>query len=301
MINYVALFVALVLSAIAAFYSIAGLTAIFATAVIPIVIMGSALELAKVVAASWVYQHWHTAPASIRYYLTGSVIVLMFITSMGTFGYLSKAHIDQTIVGSDSMVQLEIIDNQIESEQRRIDNAQRSLSALDRLVDQSDTESAIKLRNSQRRERTRLLAEISAASTTIQSLNVQAAPLRKELKQITAEVGPIKYIADLIYGESSQYTLEKAVRAVIVLIVVVFDPLAIVLLLAANHGINKAKQESITSLPHKRGRPPLNRPQLPEPPTKNKSLKWIQKSAELINKKKRGILEISEDSIVKIK
>lgn len=313
MVNYLMLIVAIALSAIAAYYSIMGLAAIFAAAVIPIVIMGTALEIAKLVSASWVYRNWNTAPATIRYYLATAVVVLMFITSMGTFGYLSKAHIDQTMVGSDNTVQLQVIDDQIKSEQRRIDNAQRSLSALDRLVDQSDTESAIKLRNSQRRERARLLAEISAASTTIQNLNVQAAPLRKELKQIVAEVGPIKYIADLIYGESSQDTLEKAVRAVIILIVVVFDPLAVVMLLAANYGLQNRKDPIVEHFVKKEVKPPSRgkkekvveeegedwHPAL-YTKMKKKVPGWIQRVKQLKDKRDPSKIEIDKDKIIRM-
>lgn len=313
MVNYLMLLIAIALSAIAAYYSIMGLAAIFAAAVIPIVIMGSALEVAKLVCASWVYRNWNTAPATIRYYLAIAVVVLMFITSMGTFGYLSKAHIDQTLVGSDNTVQLQVLDEQIKSEQRRIDNAQRSLSALDRLVDQSDTEAAIKLRSSQRRERVRLLAEINAASASIKDLSVQAAPLRKELKQIVAEVGPIKYIADLVYGESSQDTLEKAVRGVIILIVIVFDPLAVVMLLAANHGLQNRRDPVIeefieeVSKPSKRVKKEETEvegedwhPNLYDK-MKKKSPGWIQRVKKLKDKRDPSKIEIDKDKIVRMK
>jgi len=225
MINYLALATAIFLSVIAAYYSVAGLAAIFAAAVIPIVIMGASLELAKVVAASWVYQNWNTAPKVIKYYLVVSVVVLMFITSLGTFGFLSKAHLDQNLVGVGTNVELKIIEQQIQNEQRRIDNAQRSLITLDRLVDNASTEAASKVRDQQARERARILNEISAASNNLKTLNSQAAPLRKDSAKIAAEVGPIKYIADLIYGDQAEGVLEKAVRAVIILIVAVFDPL----------------------------------------------------------------------------
>lgn len=247
MINYLALITALILSAIAAYYSVAGLAAIFAAAVIPIVIMGASLELAKVVAASWVYRNWGTAPKLIRYYLVISVIVLMFITSLGTFGFLSKAHLDQNLVGADTNVELKIIDQQIQNEQRRLDNAQRALNSLDRLVDNVDPEAASKIRNQQARERTRILSEISSASNSLKTLNTQAGPLRKDSARIAAEVGPIKYIADLIYGEEAQGVLEKAVRVVIILIVVVFDPLAIVLLIAANHGLRNSQNDPVVN------------------------------------------------------
>lgn len=247
MINYLALFTALLLSAIAAFYSVAGLAAIFAAAMIPIIIMGASLELAKVVAASWVYRNWETAPRLIRYYLVIAVVVLMFITSLGTFGYLSKAHLDQNLAGADTNVELKILEQQIQIEQRRLDNAQRSLNTLDRLVDNASGEDAGKIRSQQTRERTRILNEIRDSSNTIKILNTQAGPLRKDTARIAAEVGPIKYIADLIYGEEAEGVLEKAVRAVIILIVIVFDPLAIVLLIAANHGLRNSQNDPIVN------------------------------------------------------
>ena len=231
---------AFALSAVAAYYSIIGLIAIFPTALIPIAVMGIVLEIGKLVSASWLYRNWHEAPKLLKYYFTVAVVILSFITSMGVFGFLSKAHLDQTVAYSGSDIELRVIEQQIQSEQRKIDNAQRSISALDRLVDQSDTETAIKLRNSQTRERKQLFDQISASNTAIKDLNTKAVPLRKESKKVAAEVGPIKYIADVIYGDSTEGTLEKAVRAVIILIVFVFDPLAIILLIAANRELKKS-------------------------------------------------------------
>jgi hypothetical protein len=244
-VNYLALAVALMLSFVAAYYSIVGLAVIFSAAMIPVIIMASTLEAGKVVAASWLYRNWNNSPRFIKYYLTLAVVVLMFITSMGIFGFLSKAHLDQTLVSGDTSIELKLLDQQIQSEQRRLENAQKSLTALDRLVDQSDTESAVKLRGGQARERKALGTEIASASNAIKDLNTKALPLRKENLKIEAEVGPIKYIADLVYGDSTEGVIGKAVRAVILILVFVFDPLAIMLLLAANHSIAQSKKEII--------------------------------------------------------
>lgn len=230
---------AFALSAVAAYYSIIGLIAIFPTAIIPIAVMGVTLEIGKLVSASWLYRNWNDAPKLLKYYFTVAVVILSFITSMGVFGFLSKAHLDQTLAFSGSDIELKVLEQQIQSEQRKIDNAQRSITALDRLVDQSDTEAAIKLRNSQAGERKQLFTQISNSNSVIKDLNTKAVPLRKESKKVAAEVGPIKYIADVIYGDSTESTLEKAVRAVILLIVFVFDPLAIILLIAANRELSK--------------------------------------------------------------
>lgn len=254
-VNYLALGIAILLSFVAAYYSIAGLAVIFSAAMIPVIVMASTLEAGKVVAASWLYRNWNTAPRFIKYYLTVAVVVLMFITSMGIFGFLSKAHLDQTITAGDTTIELKLLDQQIQQEQRRIENAQKSLSALDRLVDQSDTQAAINLRSRQERERKLLGAEISAASANIKDLNTKALPLRKENLKLTAEVGPIKYIADLIYGESAENVLEKAVRVVILTLVFVFDPLAIMLLLAASHSLNLTKKEEPVEEPKPQEQP----------------------------------------------
>lgn len=333
MINYLALFIALALSVVAAYYSIIGLAVIFASALIPVIVMASTLEAAKVVAASWLYRNWSHCPRWIKYYLVTAVIILMFITSMGIFGFLSKAHLDQTVIAGDTSIELKLIDQQIQSEQRIIDNAQRSLTALDRLVDQSDTETSIRLRNQQGRERKLLNDSISAAANKIKDLNSKALPLRKENLKIQAEVGPIKYIADLIYGDSTEQLLEKAVRAVIIIIVLVFDPLAIALLLAANHGIRHSQKPELPDLLNKIVLPKLKRKQEikedsiveevkpPKRARKNKiqpeqwevekkkpprwendqKPEWIDKVEELKDKKKKGIVEIDKAAIARMK
>lgn len=277
MINYLTFAVAILLSVIAAYFSIAGLATIFAAAMIPIIVMGSTLEAAKVVSVSWLYRHWDVCPSAIKYYLIVAIAVLMFITSMGTFGYLSKAHIEQSGSLGNTSVELTLLEQEIESERRRIDNAQRALASLDRLVAESNTENAINLRQRQAKERKQLVSEISLANSAIKDLSAKALPLRKESIKQEVEVGPIKYIADLTIGDSSQDNLERAVRWVILLIVVVFDPLAIVLLLAANVGFSKQKQKS------------------------DLDLSWMPRFTMLKQKKKSGIIEIDEDQIATFK
>ena len=234
---------AISLSAVAAYYSVVGLIAIFPTAVVPIAIMGITLEVAKLVSASWLYRNWKSAEILLKYYFTASVVILSFITSMGIFGFLSKAHIDQTTSGSSVIAELSLIDEQIKSEKQKLDSYQRSLSSLDKMVENLDVEKSVAVRSTQTRERNRINQEITNSISTIQKLNEQALPLRKDSKKIISEVGPIKFIADLLFTDSSENTLEKAVRYVIILIVIVFDPLAIVLLIAANRELNTLKQK----------------------------------------------------------
>ena len=125
------LLTALAISAVAAYYSIIGLIAIFSAAVIPIAVMGVVLETGKLVTAAWVYHNWKRTPKLLKSYLISAVVVLMFITSMGIFGFLSKAHIEQTTVTSDNTLQIELIESQIQRERTTIKRAEDTLGQLD--------------------------------------------------------------------------------------------------------------------------------------------------------------------------
>jgi len=245
-LSLITLAVALSLSVIAAYYSIAGLTAIFAAAVIPIMIMGSILEVAKVVVTLWLHEYWSKARWLMKLYLVPAVMMLMLITSMGIFGFLSKAHSDQSLVSGDVSAKIAIYDEKIKTEKENIDVSRKSLKQMDEAVDQvmgrsSDTkgaDKAVAVRRGQQKERQRLLAEIAESQKRITALNEDRAPIAAEVRKVEAEVGPIKYIAALIYGDSPDTNvLERAVRWVIILLVCVFDPLAIMMLLAATESL----------------------------------------------------------------
>ena len=240
------LIVALTLSAIAAWYSILGLTAIFAAAVIPIIIMGGSLEVAKVVTTVWLHRYWDRAGWVLKMYLIPAVVALAFLTSMGIFGFLSKAHSDQELVSGDVGAKVAVYDEKIKTARDNIDANRKALQQMDAQVDQllgrttddKGANRAVQVRRQQRAERNRLQNEIAADQEVIGKLNEEAAPVRAQIRKVEAEVGPIKYIAALIYGDQVQddtTTLEKAVRWVIILIVFVFDPLALSLVIAAQH------------------------------------------------------------------
>lgn len=240
----VTLLVALTLSAIAAWYSVLGLTAIFAAAVIPIIIMGGSLEVAKVVTTVWLHRYWDRANWKLKAYLIPAVIALAFLTSMGIFGFLSKAHSDQSLVSGDVVAKVAIYDEKIKTAQDNITSNRKALQQMDAQVDQllgrttddKGANRAVSVRNQQKKERTRLQDEITADQEIIAKLNEEAAPIRAEIRKVEAEVGPIKYIAAMIYGDNPDANLlERAVRWVIILIVFVFDPLALVLVLAAQN------------------------------------------------------------------
>ena len=237
------LLVALTLSTIAAWYSIIGLTTIFAGAVIPVIIMGSALELAKITTTVWLRKYWHRAGLLIKLYLVPAVMAIALITSMGIFGFLSKAHMDQGIVSGDAQAKVAIYDEKIKTSKENIDANRKALKQMDEAVDQimgrstSETgaDKAVGIRRAQQKERIRLQSEIATEQKTISTLSEERAPLAAEVRKVEAEVGPIKYIAALLYGDNpDSNVLERAVRWVIILLVVVFDPLAIALVLAAN-------------------------------------------------------------------
>jgi len=233
----------LTISAVAIYYSVVGLTAIFSAAAIPIIIMGSALEVGKLVCASWLKANWERAPRFMKYYMIIAVIVLMLITSMGIFGFLSKAHNDQNIVSGDVQSKIAIYDEKIKTEKDNIESAKKALAQMDAQVDQmlgrTDTdrgaERAVQIRRNQAKERASLQAEITKAQKSITELQAERAPIAAEVRKVEAEVGPIKYIAKFIYGDkgADENMLEKAVTWIIILIVIVFDPLAVIMLLAA--------------------------------------------------------------------
>jgi hypothetical protein len=237
------LLVALSLSSVAAYYSIIGLTAIFAGAVIPVIIMGSILEVGKITTTVWLRKYWSRASWVLKLYLVPAVIALALLTSMGIFGFLSKAHMDQGMISGDVQSKIAIYDEKIKTEKENIEANRKALKQMDEGVDQvlgrstteTGAERAVAMRKSQQKERSRLQAEISQSQKSIAELNDARAPIAAEVRKVEAEVGPIKYIAALIYGDNTDTNmLEAAVRWVIILLVVVFDPLAIALVLAAN-------------------------------------------------------------------
>ena len=250
----------LVISAVAIYYSVVGLTAIFSAAVIPIIIMGSALEVGKLVCASWLKANWEKAPRFMKYYMISAVIVLMLITSMGIFGFLSKAHNDQNLVSGDVQSKIAIYDEKIKTERENIDANRKVLKQLDESVDQvmgrsSDekgAEKAVAIRRAQQKERGRIAQDIAEAQKRIATLNEERAPIAAEVRKVEAEVGPIKYIAKFIYGDqgADENSLERAVTWIIIMIVIVFDPLAVIMLLAAQMTFGWKKDEEEVPLVH---------------------------------------------------
>jgi len=394
-LTYLTLISALSLSAVAAFYSIAGLSVIFAAAVVPVIIMGSILEVAKLVVTVWLHEYWQRVRLLMKVYLVTAVVVLMFITSMGIFGFLSKAHIEQTAAGVESVAQIERVSaqinrqqdivaradqllnqlrtsgigsdtnvqSQIDREKDRIDSAYRRVQpAIDeqqRIIDQQldfyqsqltridqdlatlqghintgdirkaqamvgaatdgqfgpRTAAAFRSWQSEKNQerqgivdqiaqlesnpvvqtarseinriRSRVESEITESNQLINRLqeqlgqssvqDVEAAiqkqqqvittanaeidrltdekfKLQSSVRKLEAEVGPVKYIAEFVYGtDADKNMLEEAVRWVIVIIVVVFDPLAVMMLLAATESLKWHRANTNSVIRRRRG------------------------------------------------
>jgi peptidoglycan hydrolase-like protein with peptidoglycan-binding domain len=337
--------VAIAISAVAAYYSIVGLVTIFAASAIPVAIMGTVLEVGKLVTATWLYRNWKDIAWWLKSYLTIAVVVLMLITSMGIFGFLSKAHIEQTAEAEQNQSLIVRIDEQITDNEERISllqdagsvnnekqnaqivqntqqieqinerysilieeqnlyirEARSNLDLLEKYIEENDirklqalvgarvdgsygsgtarrveqfrekeTEASrlivseargriAKLRELQLSEvgalteaNARLQTEIGTIvvdAEQIAQLETQVSELRDkkfeletDFRKLEAEFGPVKYISELIYGDDAETKLDDAVRIVILLLIFVFDPLAVLLLIASNHGYVKRKKE----------------------------------------------------------
>ena len=235
---------AISISVIAAGYSILGLATLFAGAYVPIIAMGSALEVGKLVAASWLYHNWRSnIPKSLKAYLFTSIIVLIFITSIGIFGFLSKAHLDQVKPTAGNTEQIELIDKKIRQEEKIIERAERTLAQLDKAldvyIDKEFVTRGLKERKKQKEERDLLNKSIDEAMEKITNLNNSKSSINIEQLKLEADVGPLKYVAELIYGDNASDHFDSAVRIIILILIFVFDPLAVLLLIAANISLNQ--------------------------------------------------------------
>ena len=235
---------AIAISLIAAGYSILGLATLFAGAAVPIIAMGSALEVGKLVAASWLYHNWRSdIPKSLKAYLFTAIIVLIFITSVGIFGFLSKAHLDQVKPTAGNQEQILLIDKKIKQEEMIIERAERTLNQLDKAldvyIDKEYVSRGLKERKKQKEERDLLNKSIDEAMEKIADLNNSKSSIRIEQLKLEADVGPLKYVAELIYGDNAKDHFDSAVRIIILILIFVFDPLAVLLLIAANISLSQ--------------------------------------------------------------
>lgn len=248
--KYITFVTSIALAVVAGYFSIVGLSTIFAGAVVSVIVMASILEVAKLVTAAYLHLEWHRINALTRIYLTTAVLVLMLITSMGIFGYLSKAHIEQTIkVGGTNALQLEQIERKLSRQQEIIRDSESVIAQLDSAVETlmeydriRGDEGALAVRASQKQERESLNQQIDEAYAEIERLESEATPLRKDQLNLEAEIGPLKYIAEAVYGrENARDHFDAAVRWIILILVCVFDPLAVVLLIVSTGEFKRDK------------------------------------------------------------
>jgi len=241
------LLTAIGISAVAAYYSIVGLMAIFSASAMSIAIMGVVLEIGKLVTASWLYQNWKRVPFLLKSYLTVAVVVLMFITSMGIFGYLSKAHIDQGKGVAEIYIKVERVDNRIETQRNRIARYEKQLTnldtALNRYLDLGAVSKGLAKREEQEPERRELVSLINESQENIDGLLTERAEYQSQINSFEVEIGPIKYISAIIYGDEALDYIDTAVRAVILTLVFVFDPLAVLLLISANMSLRDHNEQ----------------------------------------------------------
>jgi hypothetical protein len=214
---------AIALSSVAAFYSVIGLAQIFPGSFWPIILMGTILEIAKLVTVSWLYNNWNVTVTAMRYYFIIAIIFLMIITSMGIFGFLSRAHIESNITVGTNSVQLKTIETQEKIAKERLQYLlKKAGDDPDKIARRTDT-------------------AIQETQTELKKLTEEKLPLLKEENELAAEIGPIKYIAEAMYGKDDPDFIDKAVRVVIFIIIFVFDPLAVLLLIAANQSYKQIK------------------------------------------------------------
>ena len=253
------LLTALAISGVAVYYSVSGLAAIFSGAALPIIIMGASLEIGKLVTASWLHRNWKTAPLVLKSYLMIATVVLMFITSMGIFGFLSRAHVEQGAPIGDVAAKIEVLDEKIAARRSEIEQAKIATKNLDDVVsqfmikgkDERSVAAASNARKNQQKERDKLAKDIETAQKEISNLQEQKLPLTTAVRKIETEVGPIKYIAEFMYGSNADKNmLEKAVTWMILIIIFVFDPLAVLLLIAGQISITQAfkKPEEVVAV-----------------------------------------------------
>lgn len=230
------LIAALCLSAVSAYYSIVGLAAIFHSAWISVAVLASILEVCKLILASWLYRNWSSIQVLLRGYLTLAVVVLMLITSMGIFGYLSKAHVEQDVTNQSIQLRLQQLDIQLSQKQQDLERIERDLAQLDRSIniqlDANRAQGALAARRQQQAERDRLRQEREASQNQILAINQQKTSLRQEQNNQLSKLGPLIYVAELFGADGEQS--KSAVKWMIVILVFVCDPLAVLMIMAAN-------------------------------------------------------------------
>ena len=248
MINQLTFATSLMVAGVAAYFSVIGLATIFAGSFWPVVIMAGVLEIGKLVTAGFLHLRWSDINRAMRYYLMSAVLVLMVITSLGIFGFLAKANIEQTLQGDSYSLELSIIDKRLEAKEKELGRFEERLANLDFIIDTARPEDRNYIDRRQRDERAQIAVDIDLVVADIVELNEEKMPIQREQLVQEGEIGPIKYVAEMLYGEDvAKDKLDNAARILIFFIIFAFDPLA-VLLLVASLGIMARDNEPLNPL-----------------------------------------------------
>ena len=235
----------LALSAIAGFYSVIGLAMIFSGAYVPVIVLASVLELSKLVAVSWMYRYRHLAGYLLRTYFFLSILVLMGVTSMGIFGYLTRAHVESEGTYTTAQLTLQEVQQRETQLKEQRDQINTELSVLNtqssQLITQlgaaqrlRGTQGAVNVQRENATRRTALLKDLQRLNTELTATQKERIGVETETNRATADIGPLRYVAQALYGNEDVNTVRQAVVWLTVILMVVFDPMAIMLLIAAN-------------------------------------------------------------------
>ena len=196
--------------------------------------MAGVLEIGKLVTAGFLHLRWSDINRAMRYYLMTSVVVLMLITSLGIFGFLAKANIEQTLQGDSYSLELSILDKRLDAKEKELGRFEERLANLDFIIDTARPEDRNYIDRRQRDERAQIATDIDLVVSEIVELNEEKMPIQREQLVQEGEIGPIKYVAEMLYGEDvAKDKLDNAARILIFFIIFAFDPLAVLLLVAS--------------------------------------------------------------------
>ena len=234
MINYLAFLTSLLVAGVAAYFSVIGLATIFAGSYVAVLVMAGTLEVGKLVTAGFLHIRWSDINRWMRWYLSSAVVILMLITSLGIFGFLSKANIEQNLVGDNQSLELSIIDKRLDAKEAELDRIEERLANLDNIINTARPEDRNYIDRRQRDERAEIAEDIDLVVDEIVLLNEEKLPIEREQLIQQGEIGPILYVAEMIYGEGvGKDKLDNAARILIMFIIFAFDPLAVLLLVSS--------------------------------------------------------------------
>jgi hypothetical protein len=262
-INNMAIVVAIALSFTASIISVFGLAAIFSGSFWEVIGVASILEIAKVITATWIHRYWNTTSQSLKVYLSGAVVILMFITSLGIYGFFSKAHIEQQVaITTGDSSRVSVLETKLNNERSNLDNVNRQLGFIEASLKSLSGVKALAEAEKQKKSINTLTLKRDEIQEKIIKLETEKSLLDNSVKKQEIKVGPLKYLANLYYGSANHEQLEVAVRMLILVIVFVFDPLALALIIAAGsrntktpsmlrvrrRRVNKTKDPKVTPL-----------------------------------------------------